>query len=73
MENQVYLITSTYMDVTNDWMISGIWGPNGDVLAQAKEWGTVAITEVDLNEHPMGWRNVSDFRARIPFERPQFK
>jgi predicted amidohydrolase len=39
-ENQVYLASSTYEDVSRDWMLTAIYGQDGSVLAQAREWGT---------------------------------
>ena len=68
-ENNVYLVSSTYEDVSRNWMISAVFDRSGEVLAQAKQWGTVAVAEVDLNRRTM-WNFIGDFGAKLPRHRP---
>lgn len=68
-ENHVYVISSTYTDVAANWMISAVYGQDGKLLAQGKEWGSVAVAEVDLNQ-PLLWHSLGDFKAQIAPHRP---
>jgi predicted amidohydrolase len=68
-ENQVYVVSSTYEDVSRNWMLTAVYGQDGSVLSQAKEWGTVCIAEVDLNQRTL-WPWLGDFKAQIPHQRP---
>ena len=50
-------------------MISAIFGHDGRPLAEAKDWGTIAVAEVDLSR-PMHWSSLGDFKAQLPHHRP---
>lgn len=68
-ENHVYVVSSTYTPVSSNWMVSAIFGHDGQVIAQAKEWGEVAVAEVDLNQ-PLLWPSMGDFRGEMHRARP---
>ena len=68
-ENHVYVVSSTHTDVSQNWMISAIFGHDGKPLAQAKEWGSITVAEVDLDQR-LHWPSLGDFKAEIARHRP---
>ena len=66
IENQVFLVTSTYN------MKSAIFDRTGQILEEATDDNPLVITEVDLNKVEM-WPWLGDFRNRIPREIPARK
>jgi predicted amidohydrolase len=69
-ENHVYLVSSTFMQPKDGWMISAIFDQTGTPVAQASKWGAIAVAEVDLSQPHIGPYNLGDFRAMVPRHRP---
>lgn len=61
-ENQVAIVSSTYESPDRNWMISAVYDPNGQVVAQAAEWGSFAMAELDLSQPPY-WPSLGTHRT----------
>jgi predicted amidohydrolase len=68
-ENHVYLVSSTYEDISRNWMLTAVYDHEGKPIAKAEKWGTVVVAEVDLSQRLL-WPSLGDFRAEIPRHRP---
>jgi predicted amidohydrolase len=69
IENHVYVVSSTYATPDMNWMVSGIFDHEGNLLAQTDKQGTVAVAEVDLNQR-IHWPWLGDFKAEWPRHSP---
>jgi predicted amidohydrolase len=69
IDNRIFLVTSTYMEPWHHWMRTGIWDREGNLIATQKNWGSVAVAEVDLNER-FDHKWLGDFGNHVPRERP---
>ena len=63
IENQVYLVSSTYD------MKSGIFNKTGDLIIEGTDNNPVAVSEIDLNKREL-WPWIGEFRNRIRREMP---
>ncbi len=69
VENQVYVVSSTYTDIKQDWMVSAVFDYTGKTIALAKNWGDVVVAEVDLN-HPVQWISLGNYKEEFPRHQP---
>jgi len=66
IENQIYLVSSTYD------MKTGVFDKTGDLLVEGTDEEPVVVVEVDLNKQKL-WNWLGEFKNRIPRELPTRK
>ncbi len=66
--NQVYIVSSTFSTMKN-WIRSGIFDYEGNMIASGKYKGEVVIADVDLNS-PKLWVHIGDLREKTVRQRP---
>ena len=66
IENQVYLVSSTYD------MVTAVFDLEGEMMKQGSDNDPVVVVDVDLNEQKL-WPWLGDFKNRIPREMPSQK
>ncbi|MEK6781214.1 MAG: carbon-nitrogen hydrolase family protein [Bacteroidota bacterium] len=66
LENQVYLVSSTYD------MISAVFDLEGNIMKEATNENPVAVVDIDLSQQKL-WPWLGDLKSRIPREMPSQK
>lgn len=69
IENQVYLITSTYSE-RKHWLKTAIFDYDGKMLGATDTPGTMAIAEIEISELPIYWAHLGDLKADLFIQEP---
>ena len=69
VENQVVLVASSY-SINDNWMQTGVWDLDGELLVRTAENDTVVVAEVDLNKQHIWRANMGELKSRLRHERP---
>lgn len=69
IENQIYLVSSTYSERPN-WLRSGVYDYEGNMMVTGKNRGDVVVAEVDLNKSKY-WAHLGNLKEMIKRQRPE--
>ena len=70
IENQIYLVTSTYSGERKDWIKTGIYDYDGTMLDFTEKIGNIAIAEVIISELPRYWGHQGHLKGNITTQAP---
>ncbi|NND05536.1 MAG: carbon-nitrogen hydrolase family protein [Saprospiraceae bacterium] len=69
IENQVYLITSTYSQ-REEWIKTAIFDYDGKMLAFTDKPGSIAIAEIEISPLPKYWAHLGHLKADLRTQKP---
>ena len=69
IENQVYLVTSTYA-LRKPWIKTAIFDYDGQMIDYTEKPGSLAIAEVEISELPQYWVHLGDLKGDIFIQEP---
>jgi predicted amidohydrolase len=69
-ENHVFLVSSTYTDLSAKWTLSAVYDHAGQPLVKGEKWGTVVVADVDLSRRHFWRNNLGDFKSENFRSRP---
>lgn len=70
IENQVYLVTSSYSQRV-PWIKTAIFDLDGQMMDFTEKPGTLAMAEVEISELPKYWMHLGDLKADIFIQEPR--
>lgn len=69
IENQVYLVTSTYSQ-REEWIKTAIFDYDGTMLAHTDKPGSIAIAEIEISQLPKYWAHLGHLKADLHTQKP---